>query len=150
MDTEHLSAVRLYSGISCPCSSTSANGLPIASFINTKSPVNVHCPCESCILVWCLVSCSGAGTTLILSGSWGLNYFGLLVLPRRKVIRWHGLVPLPFLLLFLSLDRLKRDVSKFTVSFLCLLEAKMKLLVTWKKHSDLLLYYILTLFFFFP
>lgn len=142
VNTENCTSVGLYFYISCPSNSTSANWLPIASFTNMKSHLNIYCPRDLHLSVWCLVSSFGAGTTPILAGSWGSNYFSRGVLFCRKVIRWHGLVPVHFLPRLLGLDRLKSDVSKLTTSFLCQLEAKLKLLVTWKKHGDLLLCYV--------
>lgn len=50
-----------------------------------------------------------------------------------------------FLPLLLSLGRQRSDVSKLTIGFLCLLEDELKLLVTWEKHSHLLLDMLLVL-----
>lgn len=112
-----------------------------------KSHFNVHCPCDLYLLVSCLVSSFGAGMTGILARSRGLNDFSYQALLCREVIRLHSLVPIHFLPLILSLESLRSDASKLTTSFLCLLEAKPKMLVTWKKHSDLLLYLTVTPFF---
>lgn len=149
VNTENCSAVTLYFYLSHPPDSTSANWLPIASFINLKSHFNVHCPCDLHLLVWCLAASFGAGMTPMLAGSWELIYFSCWVLFCREAVRWCSPVPMHFLPLLLSPDNLRSDVSKLTTGFLCLLEAKLKLLVTSKNHSGLLLYYILTLFFFF-
>lgn len=52
-----------------------------------------------------------------------------------------------FLPLLLSLGRERSDVSKLTIGFLCLLKDELKLPVTWKRQSHLLLYNVLTLSF---